>query len=105
MKKTNSLTEEANVKINPKIKVHQNPAPRKMAIAMAILEEYNASQKIKRAQKNAQPQLTTLQKELLNFYAQEPTEAQMQQIKAFLSQLLKEDSFKNEMPFESKIAA
>jgi hypothetical protein len=105
MKKTNSLAEEANVKINPRIKVHPNPAPRKMAIAIGILEEYNASQKIKRAQKNAQPQLTTLQKELLNFYAQEPTEAQMQQIKAFLSQLLKEDIHATEMSFESKIAA
>jgi hypothetical protein len=105
MKKSTALAEDANVKINPNIKSHPNPAPRKMAIAMAIFDEYSAAKKIKRAKKSAQPQLTTLQKELLDFYAQEPTEVQMQQVKAFLAQMFQEGSFTTEMLLKSKIAA
>jgi hypothetical protein len=105
MKKTTFFEEDSSVKINSNIKVHPNPAPQKMAIAMAIFEEYNLTKKANRTPKRARTQLSTLQKELLNFYAQEPTEVQMQQVKTFLSQLLKEEIYAAEMPSESKIAA
>jgi hypothetical protein len=105
MKKINSFEGGADVKINTNLKAHPNPAPQKMAIAMAIFEEHNAAQKNKSSKKNGFPKLSMLQKELLNFYAQEPSEMQMQQVKAFLSQLLKEENYTSEMSAESKIAA
>jgi hypothetical protein len=103
--KKNSLFGDVKVTINPDIKIHPNPFPRKMAMAIEFIEKHGLPKEMKKKKKAKKPQLTTLQKELLDFYAQEPTEQQMHQVKAFLAQMFQEGSFTTEMLLESKIAA
>jgi hypothetical protein len=96
MKNKLSLTENEHGTFNPNMKVSKNPAPKKMALATAFLEEYVAAQKeikTKGGKKQVTAsKLSTLQKELLDFYCFEPSEKQMEQLKAYMNLLLIENS-------------
>jgi hypothetical protein len=86
MKNTSLVDANIKIKVNPNIKVHPNPAPRKMAKAIAFFEEYRSSKLEKQSKRYKQP-LSTLQTELLTVYSIDPTEQQMLQLKDFLAQL------------------
>jgi hypothetical protein len=87
MKNTSLIDANIKVKINPNIKAHPNPAPRKMAMATAFFEKYHLAKMKKHSKELNQPPLSVLQTELLTVYSIDPTEQQMLQLKDFLAQL------------------
>lgn len=87
MKKKSFLNEDSNATLNPNMKVYPNPFPRKMALAIEFIEKYGLPPQLEKPKKSKKPTPSTLQNELLTIYTFEPTEEQMQQLKAFLAQL------------------
>lgn len=94
MNNTSFFADESNVTVNPNMKVHPNPAPEKMARAIAFFEKNgpppSAKRTKKQAKKHKKSPLSTLQIELRAVYAIDPTEQQMRQVKDFLVQLFGE---------------
>lgn len=96
MKNKSSFEDNEYATFDPNMKVSENPAPKKMALATAFLEEYVKAQKERKTKKGKKQvtssKLSTLQKELLDFYSFEPSEKQMEQLKAYMNILLIENS-------------
>jgi hypothetical protein len=69
---------------------YPNPFPEKMARAVAFLEKHGLPPNIERAQRLQESSVSTLQNELLTVFSFEPSEQQMQELKAFLYQLFGE---------------
>ena len=87
MNKTSFLDYNATATVDPNMKVPLNPAPEKMARAIAFLEEHGLPPELEKPKKSKKHTRSTLQNELLNIYTFEPTEEEMLQLKAFLAQL------------------
>lgn len=94
MNKTSFLDHNATATVDPNMKVPLNPAPEKMARAIAFIEKNGLPSSVKRTKKQAKKHkkspLSTLQIELRAVYAIDPTEQQMLQVKDFLVQLFGE---------------
>jgi hypothetical protein len=96
MKNKSFLSQEDEYMVLDKnMKTHPNAGARKMAIAVAFIEEHGLPEDLKTSKKTKKkkiqtPPLTALQKELLDIYTLEPTEQQMLELKAFLEQLFSE---------------
>jgi hypothetical protein len=75
-------------------KKNPNPFPEKMAMTIALIEEYGLPPEVKRTKKwkkkHKESSLSTLQSELLTVFDINPSVTQMQQLKDFLYQLFGE---------------
>ena len=87
MDNISSLAKESHAKLNPNMKVHTSPVPKKMAEAIAIVEKYGLPPQLEKPKKSKKTTSSSLQNELLMAYNFEPTEEEMRQLKAFLAQL------------------
>ena len=105
MKKKSFLDDNIDVAVNPNMKVHPNLFPKKMARAIAFIEKNGLPPDVKRTKKHKKPPLSTLQTELLNLYAINPSEQQMLQLKDFLGQLFKDNATESEVKRDKQMAA
>ena len=106
MNKKSLLKDNATSMVNPNMKVHPNPAPRKMAMAIEFIEKNGlppTANRTKKTKKSKESSLSTLQTELLAVYNFEPTEKQMQQLKDFLQKLFREELNKSKSSQNSKM--
>lgn len=87
MKKTAFLSDESHAKLNPNMTVYANPNSKKKALAIEIIEKYGLPPQLEKPKKIKKKNLSPLQNELLTVYTFDPTEQQMQELKAFLQQL------------------
>ena len=82
------------------VKKHPNPFPKKQAMATAFIEKHGLPTRFQPTKKHKSTrsslELTVLQKELLHFYANEPSEQQMKKLKDFMVQLLAEEVYQEE---------
>jgi hypothetical protein len=99
MKNKSFIKEAEFMTLDPNMKVPINPAPKKMAKAKATLEMVALTQKKHRKIS----ELTSIQAELINVFAINPSEQQMQQLKDFLHQLFGEQL--NQTKKEAKMVA
>jgi hypothetical protein len=99
MKNKSFIKEAEFMTLDPNMKVPVNPAPKKMAKAKATLEMVALTQKKRRKIS----ELTSIQAELINVFAINPSEQQMQQLKDFLHQLFGEQL--NQAKKEAKMVA
>jgi hypothetical protein len=81
MKKKPLFDDNIVVTVNPNIKVHPNPFPKKMESAIAFFEKNGLPPEIKQTKNRKKPPLSALQAELLTVYSINPTEQQMHQLK------------------------
>jgi hypothetical protein len=89
MNKNSLFEDDEYMTLDPNMKVHPNPAPRKMALAKAMLEKMAIVQENRRKQ----PQLTSAQMALLNRYTHQPNEKQMKKLEVFLFYLFIDDDY------------
>lgn len=77
---------------DPSLDVYTNVSlfPKKMEQAAATIKKYGLPPHIKRVEKNKKSAVSTLQNELLTVFSLDPSEQQMQELKAFLYQLFGE---------------
>lgn len=102
----NKNKDNATAIVNHSMKVHTNPAPKKMAKAIEFIEKNGlppAANQTKNTKKSKESTLSPLQTELLAVYNFEPTEKQMQQLKDFLQQLFREQLIKSKSNQNSKM--
>jgi hypothetical protein len=105
MNKSYFLNHNATATFDPNMKVPRNPAPEKMARAIAFFEKNGLPPDVKQTKKRKKPSLTPLQTELLSVYAINPSEQQMLQLKDFLGQLFKDNVTESEVKREKQMAA
>jgi hypothetical protein len=88
------FSENAYCGYNPSLdddeKNDPNPFPEKMAKAVAFFEKNGLPPDIERSKTRKKATHSTLQNELLTVFSLDPSEAQMQELKAFLYQLFGE---------------
>jgi hypothetical protein len=84
-----TLYKAADATYNPALdeEVEEPYFSQKLEEAAALYQKYAVPATQKSQQKNGSPQFTSLQKELLEAYALEPTDEQMTALKDFLAQL------------------
>jgi hypothetical protein len=90
MNNTAFFADESHATLNPNMKVYENPFPEKMARAVAFFEKNGLPPDIERPKTRKKATRSTLQKELLTVFSLDPSEQQMQELKAFLYQLFGE---------------
>jgi hypothetical protein len=90
MNNTAFFADESHATLNPNMKVYENPFPEKMARAVAFIEKNGLPPDIERPKTLKKATHSTLQNELLTVFSLDPSEAQMQELKAFLYQLFGE---------------
>jgi hypothetical protein len=84
MNNTAFFADESHATLNPNMKVYENPFPEKMARAVAFFEKNGLPPDIERPKTRKKATRSTLQNELLTVFSLDPSEAQMQELKAFL---------------------
>lgn len=84
-----AFLKENNPSLDDYAKNHPDPFPTQMASVMATVEKHEVAIKsyISERDEKLKSSHTMLQNELLNIYAFEPTEQQLQQLKTFMAQL------------------
>jgi hypothetical protein len=90
MKNTAFFADESHATLNPNMKVYENPFPEKMASTIVFIEKNGLPPDIERPKTRKKATHSTLQNELLTVFSLDPSEAQMQELKAFLYQLFGE---------------
>jgi hypothetical protein len=80
--------------LDPNMIVHPNPAPRKMAVAVAFVEKYGLPEDLKTAKKKTKKQSlppSNLQKELLFVEGLQANDQKIATLKAFIQELFAEE--------------